>query len=196
MQPVVQVSARRLIRKAPSSANQRTCAGNDSSQRQAPQSSGRIVGDDDEDAGSEVSEVEPNCKPQQKQKARRFRNEDLPGLPATAAPFRDIIIPRWIFFYSSLDSPWKLAKSEYVTQVQKIWDQTLPDFPFTVALHDEPIFALVCSFFCPTPVLMRFKVKQQTYNWWSELASRAHKAVEAFFIAMRTLPALRTELTT
>ena len=28
---------------------------------------------------------------------------------------------------------------------------------------------------------MRFKVKQQTYNWWSELASCAHKAVEAFF---------------
>ena len=137
--------------------------------------------DDDEDAGSEVSEVEPNCKPQRKQKAHRFRNEDLPGLPATAAPFRDIIIPRWIFFYSSLDSPWKLAKSEYVTRVQKIWDQTLPDFPFTVALRDEPIFALVRLFFCPTPVLMCFKVKQQTYNWRGELSSRAHKAVEAFF---------------
>ena len=181
MQPVVQVSARRLIHKAPSSANQRTRAGNDSSQRQAPRSSGHIVEDDDEDAGSEASEVEPNCKPQRKQKARRFHNEDLPGLPATAALFRNIIIPRWIFFYSSLDSPWKLAKSEYVTQVQKIWDQTLPDFPFTVALRDELIFALVCLFFCPRPVLMHFKVKQQTYNWQSELASHAHNAVEAFF---------------
>ena len=28
---------------------------------------------------------------------------------------------------------------------------------------------------------MHFKVKQQTYNWQSELSSRAHKAVKAFF---------------
>ena len=120
-------------------------------------------------------------KPQSKRKARRFRNEDLPGLPKTGAPFRDIVIPWWIFYFSALDSPWKLANSEHVTRVQKIWDQTFPDVPCTVALRDEPIFALVCLFFCPTLILTHFRVKQRTYDWRRDLSLRALKAVEAFF---------------
>ena len=105
----------------------------------------------------------------------------IPGLPKTGAPFCDIVIPRWIFYFSALDSPWKLANSEHVTCVQKIWDQTFPDVPRTVALCDEPIFALVRLFFCLTLILTHFKVKQRTYDWRRDLSLRALKAIEAFF---------------
>ena len=152
VQPVVQVSMCPLVRKTCSSTNQQICAGG-SSQWQVPstQSSKQqhhtIKDDEDEDLETELSDAESCHKPQSKQKACKFRNEDLPGLPKTGAPFRNIVIPQWIFYFSALDSPWKLANSEHVMQVQKIWDQTFPDVLCTFILHDEPIFALyVCSF--------------------------------------------------
>ncbi|KAI6094557.1 hypothetical protein EDD16DRAFT_1721568 [Pisolithus croceorrhizus] len=122
----------------------------------------RAVEADEENFESELSE--PCRKPQQK--ARKFRNEDLPGLPYTMAPFRDIVLPRWIFYFSSLDSPWKLANPLHVAHVQKLWAETFPNIKCMVALRNDPIFALV---------------KQRTYDWRSELATHALKAVEAFF---------------
>ncbi|KAI6029631.1 hypothetical protein BKA83DRAFT_4123109 [Pisolithus microcarpus] len=62
--------------------------------------------------------------------------------------------------------PWKLANPLHVAYVQKIWAETFPNIKCTVALRNDPIFALV---------------KQRTYDWRSELATRALKAVEAFF---------------
>ena len=186
VQPVVQVSMRPLVRKARSSTNQQIRAGG-SSQRRVPstQSSKQqhhtIEDDEDEDLETELSDAESRHKPQSKRKARKFRNEDLPGLPKTGAPFRDIVIPRWIFYFSALDSPWKLANSEHVTHVQKIWDQTFPDVPCMVALHDKPIFTLVRLFFCPTLILTHFKDKQRTYDWRRDLSLHALKAIEAFF---------------
>ncbi|KAI6016822.1 hypothetical protein PISMIDRAFT_113163 [Pisolithus microcarpus 441] len=117
---------------------------------------------DKENFESELSE--PCCKPWQK--ARKFRNEDLPGLPYTMAPFHNIIIPHWIFYFSSLNSPWKLANPVHVTYIQKVWNETFLNVKCMVALCNKPIFALV---------------KQQTYDWHSELATRALKAVEVFF---------------
>ena len=140
-----------------------------------------VEDDKDEDIGSELSDVEPRFKSQQKQKACRFHNEDLPGLPMTKAPFRDLLIPCWIFYYSSLNSLWKLTNAEHVAYVQKLWNQTFPKVSCTVALHGDPVFALVCLLFCLTPMLTHFKVRQQTYDWWGDLAVHAQKAVEAFF---------------
>jgi len=142
-----------------------------------------VEDDEDEDVGTGLSDVEPchKSQSQQKQKARRFRNEDLPGLPMTGAPFCDLIIPRWIFYYSSLNSVWKLAIPQHVAHVQKLWNETFLNVPCTVTLHDDPIFALVCILFHPTPILTHFKVKQWTYDWRGDLAAHAHKAVKAFF---------------
>ena len=98
VQPVVQVSMRPLVRKTCGSTNQQMCAGG-SSQRQVPstQSSKQrhhtIEDDEDEDLETELSDAKSRHKPQSKRKARRFRNEDLPGLPKTGAPFCDIVIP-------------------------------------------------------------------------------------------------------
>ncbi|KAI6018988.1 hypothetical protein BKA83DRAFT_4495801 [Pisolithus microcarpus] len=134
---------------------------------------------DEENFESELSE--PCCKPQQK--ANKFRNEDLPGLPYTMAPFHDIIIPWWIFYFSSLNSPWKLANPLHITYVQKVWNETFLNIKCMVALRNEPIFALICSpvFLLSKFVLILLEVKQQTYDWHSELATHALKAVEAFF---------------
>ena len=136
--------------------------------------------DKDEDNQSELSDGRPHPK-SVKQKAHRFCNEDLPGLPATGLAFRDTIIPQWIFYYSSLNSPWKLTNPDYVDHVQKLWDKTITNVPCTVALCDEPIFALVSLLFHWTPMLMQFKVKQWTYDWCSDLAAHAHKSVESYF---------------
>ncbi|KAI6124317.1 hypothetical protein EV401DRAFT_1886342 [Pisolithus croceorrhizus] len=63
-------------------------------------------------------------------------------------------------------SPWKLANPLHVAHVQKLWAETFPNIKCMVALRNDPIFALV---------------KQRTYDWRSELATHALKAVEAFF---------------
>ena len=110
-------------------------------------------------------------------------------------PFHDLIIPHWIFYYSSLNSVWKLAIPQHVAHVQKLWNETFPNVPHTVALHDNPIFALVCILFHLTPILTHFKVKQWTYDWRGDLAAHAHKAVKVFSITMRTSSMLWTELT-
>ncbi|KAI6025354.1 hypothetical protein BKA83DRAFT_4492103 [Pisolithus microcarpus] len=168
--PVVRVFNHSLTRKVPSTEqpgqqvrkpgpSQNRASG---APKRTQGHSRRAVEADEENFESELSE--PCRKP--RQKAHKFRNEDLPGLPYTMVPFHDIILPRWIFYYSSLDSPWKLANPLHVAYVQKIWAKTFPNIKCTVALRNDPIFALV---------------KQRTYDWRSELATRALKAVEAFF---------------
>ena len=58
---------------------------------------------EDEDLKCDLSDP---CKPHHKsgQKACRFHNEDLPGLPHTMMLFHDLLMPRWIFYFASLDS--------------------------------------------------------------------------------------------
>ncbi|KAI5985251.1 hypothetical protein EDD15DRAFT_2200712 [Pisolithus albus] len=177
LKPVVQVFTRSLTHKVPR-------VGQPSQQVQksgllqnlasgAPgcaQGLGRhAVEADEENFESELSE--PCRKPQQK--ACKFRNEDLPGLPYTMAPFCDIVIPHWIFYFSSLDSPWKLANPIHVTYIQKLWNETFPNVKCTVALRNEPIFALVHSpkFLLNKFVLILSEVKQWTYDWrtWAVL---------------------------
>ncbi|KIM63095.1 hypothetical protein SCLCIDRAFT_24482 [Scleroderma citrinum Foug A] len=120
------------------------------------------VEDNNNNSGSEVDE---SCKPP-REKAHTFHNENLPRLPHTALRFGDILIPRWLFYFFSLDSPWKLANPTYVTYVQGLWDCTFPKIKCVVALQNEPIFTLV---------------KQRTYDWRRDLVARAVKAVKAFF---------------
>ncbi|KIK73970.1 hypothetical protein PAXRUDRAFT_177010, partial [Paxillus rubicundulus Ve08.2h10] len=52
------------------------------------------------------------------QNAKKFRNEDLPGYPMTIQGFHDILMPQWLFYYASLDSVWKLAKTDHVDHAQ------------------------------------------------------------------------------
>ncbi|KAI6107307.1 hypothetical protein EDD16DRAFT_1523351 [Pisolithus croceorrhizus] len=77
---------------------------------------------------------------------------------------------------------WKLANPLHVAHVQKLWAETFPNIKCTVALRNDPIFALVhpLAFYLVT-ILIISEVKQHTYDWRSELATRALKAVEAFF---------------
>ena len=137
--------------------------------------------DDDDDEDDNDDDDEPRCQSQPKVKARRFRSEDLPGLPETGAPFRDLIIPRWIFYYSSLNSLWKLSNLDNVVHIQSLWDETFPNISCKVALRNDPIFALVCLLFHRTPLLTHIKVRQRTYDWRGDLVACAWKAVEAFF---------------
>ncbi|KAI6094899.1 hypothetical protein EV401DRAFT_2084027 [Pisolithus croceorrhizus] len=133
---------------------------------------------DEENFESELSE--PCHKPWQK--AHKFHNEGLLGLPYTIALFHDIVLPCWIFYFSLLNSPWKLANPLHVAHVQKLWAETFPNIKCTVALHNDPIFALIhpLAFYLVT-ILIISEVKQCTYDWCSELATHALKAVKAFF---------------
>ena len=103
-----------LICKAPKSVNQQSCTGNGPSQQQVHGAQSKewcrfAVEDDtnedeDDDEDDDDEDDEPRHQSQPKVKAHRFRSKDLPGLPETGVPFRNLIIPRWIFYYSSLDS--------------------------------------------------------------------------------------------
>jgi len=59
-------------------------------------------------------------------------------------PFRDLLMACWIFYFASLDSPWKLANVGHVAYAQRLWDKTFPNIKCMVALQNDPIFALVC----------------------------------------------------
>ncbi|KIM57141.1 hypothetical protein SCLCIDRAFT_131114 [Scleroderma citrinum Foug A] len=72
----------------------------------------------------------------------------------------------WFFYFTSLDSPWKVSNVVHVAYAQKLWDKTFPNIKCTVALRNDPIFSLI---------------KQWTYDWCSDLAARALQAVESFF---------------
>ncbi|KAI6099535.1 hypothetical protein EDD16DRAFT_1526720 [Pisolithus croceorrhizus] len=133
---------------------------------------------DEENFESELSEL---ChKPQQK--AHKFCNQDLLGLPYTMALFCNIVLPHWIFYFSLLGSPWKLANPLHVAYIQKLWAETFPNIKCMVALCNNPIFALACplAFYLVT-ILIISEVKQHTYDWHSELATHALKAAKVFF---------------
>jgi len=100
-----------------------------------------------EDNNNLKSEVNEPRRKQPREKARTFCNEDLPGLPHTALPFSDLLMPRWFYYFFALDSPWKLTNPTYVAYVQRLWDQTFPKIKCVVALRNEPIFALVSLLF-------------------------------------------------
>ena len=169
-----------LICKAPKSANQQSCTGNSPSQQQVhgAQSKERRcfavkddANEDEDDDDDNDNDNEPHRQSQLKVKACRFRSEDLPGLPETGAPFHDLIIPRWIFYYSSLNSLWKLSNLDNVAHIQSLWDETFPNISRKVALHNDPIFALVCLLFHQMPLLMHIKVRQWTYDWRGDLVA-------------------------
>ena len=138
------------------------------------------VEDEDKDLKCDLSDP---CKPHHKsgQKAHRFCNEDLPGLPHTMMPFRDLLMPCWIFYFASLDSPWKLINSAHVLFAQKLWNKTFLKINCTVTLRNDPIFALVCLLSTLWLLLTLLEIKQHTYDWQSDIAARALQAVEAFF---------------
>ncbi|KIM68550.1 hypothetical protein SCLCIDRAFT_105605 [Scleroderma citrinum Foug A] len=75
-------------------------------------------------------------------------------------------MPCWIFYFASLDSPWKLINSVHVLFAQKLWNKTFPKINCMITLRNNPIFALI---------------KQHTYDWQSDIATCALQAVEAFF---------------
>ena len=142
----------------------------------------RAVEDEDKDKDLECDLSDP-CKPRRKsgQKACRFYNEDLPGLPHTMMPFHDLLMPHWIFYFASLDSPWRLINSAHVLFAQKLWNKTFLKINCTVTLRNDPIFALVCLLSTLWLLLTLLEIKQHTYDWQSDIATCAHQAVEAFF---------------
>ncbi|KAI6159660.1 hypothetical protein EDD17DRAFT_1511099 [Pisolithus thermaeus] len=80
--------------------------------------------------------------------------------------FHDIVLPCWIFYFSLLNSPWKLANPLHVAHVQKLWAETFPNIKCTVALHNDPIFALIhpLAFYLVT-ILIISEVKQSYVAW-------------------------------
>ena len=140
------------------------------------------VEDEDKDEDLECDLSDP-CKPHCKsgQKAHRFCNEDLPGLPHTMMLFCDLLMLHWIFYFASLDSLWKLINSVHVLFAQKLWNETFPKINCMVTLQNNPIFALVCLPSTLWLLLTLLEIKQHTYDWWSDIATHVLQAVEAFF---------------
>lgn len=130
LQPIVKVSTHPMTLKSQQPLN-----GMSQQQMSGARSAGNrgrsAVEEDDNIIESEVNELHRK-KPQEK--ACTFHNEDLPGLPRTALPFGDILIPHWFFYFLALASPWKLANPIYPAYIQKLWDQTFLKIKCVVAL--------------------------------------------------------------
>ena len=95
--------------------------------------------DEDEDEDDDEQGLQVRGK---KTRARKFRNEDLPGLPASMSKWRDSFLPRWYYYISTVDNIWQLDHPTHVTIAQNIWDRKV-SFEHTVALRNEPVFSLV-----------------------------------------------------
>ncbi|KAF8432345.1 hypothetical protein L210DRAFT_985816 [Boletus edulis BED1] len=119
----------------------------------------------DGDAPSEHADgsAQPKCDEIQvgRRKKQKYHNEHLPGYPASYWKFRDNVLPRWYTYVTCLDDPWDLLHPVHVELAQRLWDKYVK-VPHTVALVDEPVFALL---------------KQRTSEWRSQIAKKAILAV-------------------
>lgn len=77
-----------------------------------------------------------------RRKVKRYHNHDIPGYPASLKKFRDLLIPRWYFYVATLVDPWDLGHPDHVNLAQALWNKFIK-IDHIVALHDEPVFALV-----------------------------------------------------
>ncbi|KAI6102380.1 hypothetical protein EDD16DRAFT_1525614 [Pisolithus croceorrhizus] len=124
----------------------------------------------------------------------KFHNEDLLGHPYTMAPSHDIILPYWIFYFSSLNSPWKLANPLHVAHIRKLWAKTFPNINCTVALCNVPIFALIhpLAFYLVT-ILIMLEVKQfeAFFDQYKEVdTAKAQAAYVAWAVPELVAPSL------
>ena len=147
------------------------CNGNDDGDEEQEED------DDDGDDGQE-NQVRGRRKGV---RARKFRNEDLPGLPGSMAAWREVFLPRWFQYLSTINDVWKLDHPDHVTIAQAIWDRKVK-FKHVISARDEPVFFLVSHLLILAITdLVRFQLKQRTYEWRGEMGDRAEKAVQAFF---------------
>ena len=103
--------------------------------------------EDDDDNDTDVSEddddgQESQARRQKGIRARKFRNEGLPGLPGSMAVWCKIFLPRWFQYLSTINNIWKLDHPEHVVVAQAIWDRKVK-VKHVVAARGEPVFFLV-----------------------------------------------------
>ncbi|KIJ60589.1 hypothetical protein HYDPIDRAFT_32014, partial [Hydnomerulius pinastri MD-312] len=105
--------------------------------------------DDNEPANGKVGR-------KKREKAKKYKNEDLPGLPQSMKAWKLRVVPMFRDYTATLDDPWEIADT--VPYAQKLWSNFFPNIKHSVSYMNEPVFYLRGGF-----------------------ASRAEKAIEAFF---------------
>ena len=114
-------------------------------------------------------------------RVRKFRNEDLPGLPRSMAAWCKVFLPCWFQYLSTINDVWKLDHPDHITIAQVIWDRKVK-FKHVISACDEPVFFLVSHLLILAITdLVHFQLKQRMYEWRGEMGDRAEKAVQAFF---------------
>ncbi|KIK72749.1 hypothetical protein PAXRUDRAFT_29292, partial [Paxillus rubicundulus Ve08.2h10] len=78
----------------------------------------------------------PKCE-----KAKKYKNEDLPGLPHTMKWWKAFLVPQFQDYTVTLDNPWEIADT--ITYAQKLWDANFPKIKHTVCYKNDPVFYLV-----------------------------------------------------
>lgn len=100
--------------------------------------------EDGDDEETELDEAGADARQGQRKrmKARKFRNEDIPGYPRTAQVWREVYLPLWHDFVSTLGDPWCIA--DELDSAQTLWSKMFPKHrDWTVARKDDPVFFLV-----------------------------------------------------
>ena len=100
-------------------------------------------GDNDNDNEGKDDNEENQVRGRRKGvRARKFRNEDLPGLPGSMVAWREVFLPCWFQYLSTIDDIWKLDHPDHVAVAQAIWDRKVK-IKHIISAHDEPVFFLV-----------------------------------------------------
>lgn len=95
----------------------------------------------DEETESEA-EAGTHQGQRKRMKARKFRNEDLPGYPRNAKAWREGYLPLWHDYVATLSDPWSIA--DELDSAQALWRKMFPRHNWAVTRKDEPVFCLVC----------------------------------------------------
>ncbi|KIJ16152.1 hypothetical protein PAXINDRAFT_11192 [Paxillus involutus ATCC 200175] len=116
----------------------------------------------DSNGDDEEEDREPRGR-KKKDKLKKFRNEDLPGLPKTMQPWKDIFLPLFFIKFAASNNIWDINTPFWLKRAQRLWDKVFPHHLHTLALQNEPVFFL------------------QVYNWRGDFGEHVEKAVVAFF---------------
>jgi hypothetical protein len=75
-----------------------------------------------------------------------FTNANLPL--GTQALFHDVLTPMWQDYNGTLENPWEASTAETTAyELQVIWDLVFPKIEHVMAIHDDPVYTLVCLHF-------------------------------------------------
>ncbi|KIJ12091.1 hypothetical protein PAXINDRAFT_15115 [Paxillus involutus ATCC 200175] len=98
-------------------------------------------------------------------KAKKFKNDDLPGLPRTIKAWKLHVIPMFRDYTTTLDDPWEITNS--IKYAQKLWNTFVPQPKYTLCYMNDPVFYLAVAAFFDQYTVFDNPKDQSNYVVWA-----------------------------